>query len=69
MQLTGQPLCQDCGARDRVTAATEVHHVVAIKAGGTHSRDNLRSLCKPCHSKRTAREGGFGRIHSNNNTT
>lgn len=46
--LASTPLCP-CGAR-----ATDVDHVVPLRQGGTHARGNLRALCHPCHSRRTA---------------
>ena len=27
---------------------------------GTNAPDNLQSLCKPCHSRKTAKEQGLG---------
>ena len=39
-------------------AAQEVHHIIPLADGGTHDEDNLMSLCKPCHSRITAKEGG-----------
>jgi 5-methylcytosine-specific restriction protein A len=53
MQLSEYPLCFDCNAQGYVVVATEVHHKRAIRDGGSNSFDNLMSLCKPCHSKRT----------------
>ncbi|TXH46246.1 MAG: hypothetical protein E6Q97_29990 [Desulfurellales bacterium] len=55
MHLRAYPLCADCANAGRVVVATEVHHRVALRNGGTHDSDNLLSLCKPCHSVRTAR--------------
>ena len=52
------PLCEMCRREGRVTAAAEVHHIVPLSAGGTHDESNLMALCKPCHSRITAREGG-----------
>ena len=55
-QLRRHPLCEDCGERGYVTEASEVHHVVALRLGGMRlDYGNLRSLCKGCHSRRTAR--------------
>lgn len=43
--------------------ATEVDHIRPKTAGGTDAPENLQSLCKSCHSKKTAKEdGGFGRV-------
>ena len=58
--LARSPLCVHCRAEGRVTAATEVDHIRPLAHGGTHAADNLQSLCKSCHSKKTAGEGGYG---------
>jgi 5-methylcytosine-specific restriction protein A len=59
--LSQHPLCADCEGRGLTTAATEVDHVLALERGGTHDADNLMSLCKPCHSRKTVRvDGGLG---------
>lgn len=51
-----RPVCA-CGA-----IATDLDHIVPIRAGGTHALSNLRPMCKPCHSRKTiARDGGYGR--------
>jgi 5-methylcytosine-specific restriction protein A len=45
--------CAECGR-----LAAEVHHRVPLEAGGApYALDNLVSLCKPCHSRETLREG------------
>ena len=46
--LKAEPNCRMCGG-----LATEVDHIKSLKEGGTHSIDNLRPLCKSCHSRRT----------------
>ncbi len=55
--LQHNPLCQDCQDAGRTAAACEVHHVakVAVAPERRLDWDNLRALCKPCHSRRTAR--------------
>jgi 5-methylcytosine-specific restriction protein A len=55
MVLAEEPLCQDCTEQGRTTPANEVHHMVTIRQRPDLrlERSNLRSLCKPCHSKRT----------------
>lgn len=56
MYLRANPFCADCAtAGGQVTQATEVHHKLAKRDGGQDEWDNLESLCKPCHSKRTMR--------------
>lgn len=50
-------LCQDCIDTGKVTAASEVHHVVKIALDRNRRLDvdNLRCLCGPCHDVRTLR--------------
>ncbi len=61
LKLAACPLCEDCDERGLTTAATEVDHKIALNAGGSHDLDNLRSLCKPCHSRKTVLvDGGLG---------
>lgn len=55
MYLRANPFCADCAAASEVTQATEVHHRVAKRNGGEDTWENLESLCKSCHSKRTAK--------------
>lgn len=59
--LRREPLCRFCAERGLTVAANEVDHIVALADRGTHADSNLRSLCKPCHSARTARDQAFGR--------
>ena len=56
--MAAHPLCEVCQREGRVTAVEEVHHIVPLAQGGTHAEDNLMALCKECHSRITAREGG-----------
>jgi 5-methylcytosine-specific restriction protein A len=59
MHLAEFPLCRFCHDAGRVVAANEVDHI----DGNAHNcaPSNLRSLCKACHSGRTARDqSGFG---------
>ena len=58
--IAENPLCVKCSARGLVVAATEVDHITPLSRGGTHEESNLQSLCKPCHSTKTAQEFGFG---------
>jgi 5-methylcytosine-specific restriction protein A len=46
--LKAEPNCRFCGE-----VATEVDHITPLKNGGTHDINNLRPLCKSCHSRRT----------------
>ena len=56
MQLRHEPLCHDCQAQGYTTPATEVHHLISVRNGGTNTLSNLQSLCKMHHSQETARE-------------
>lgn len=49
--LNHEPFCRLCGA-----PATEVDHIVPLRAGGTNELSNLQPLCKSCHSRKTGRE-------------
>ena len=56
--IRAHPLCELCREEGRLTPAQEVHHILALRDGGTHDDENLMSLCTSCHSSITAREGG-----------
>ncbi|WP_169980902.1 HNH endonuclease [Tautonia rosea] len=55
--LLDKPLCEDCEAKGTTTPATEVHHIQsrARRPDLALDPDNLKPLCRSCHSKRTAR--------------
>ena len=55
--LAMRPLCAHCLAKDLIVPATEVDHIKSLRSGGTNHYDNLQSLCKPCHSRKTRRQG------------
>jgi len=44
--LAEHPYCALCG-----TLATEAHHIVEWRNGGSDEWENLQALCKPCHSR------------------
>jgi 5-methylcytosine-specific restriction protein A len=55
--LAQEPACRVCGA-----LSEEVDHIVPLRLGGhPRARSNLQALCHSCHSRKTARETGFGR--------
>lgn len=60
MVLREEPLCRDpFGAHEgQPVPATDVDHIMPRERGGTDARENLRPLCKRCHSEKTAREDG-----------
>ena len=55
--IKSYPLCEICKQEHRLTPAQEVHHIVPLSEGGTHDFDNLKILCKSCHSFTSAKEG------------
>lgn len=54
--LSREPLCRECRRHGRVEGAAEVDHVLPLSRGGTNDADNLQSLCKTCHSRKTGKE-------------
>lgn len=58
--LASNPFCSHPACRER---ATEVDHIKSVRDRPDLRLDpaNCRSLCKPHHSQRTARDQGFGR--------
>lgn len=64
-KLADSPFCEGCRGLGLEVPATQVDHVRALAAGGTHDAGNLRSLCQSCHSRKTvAVDGGLGRARS-----
>ena len=57
--LAEEPLCRFHLAEGRAVAAAEVDHIDGNSRN--NARENLRALCKSCHSSRTARDQAFGR--------
>lgn len=57
-RLAAEPLCRDCKAKGRVTAATVPDHIKPLALGGTDDDSNIRCLCEPCHKVRTAEQFG-----------
>lgn len=56
--LAAYPVCEWAGC---MKAATDVHHVVALRDGGSHAEDNLMALCHAHHSSLTASTQPWGR--------
>ena len=53
IKLYLNPVCEICNQQ----AATEVDHIVPRKSGGADFElNNLQSLCKSCHSRKTISE-------------
>lgn len=71
-KLTTHPLCERCEDIGRVTAATEVHHIIPVENGLTKAEKerlmydptNLRALCHDCHVKTHTEMGRCGRAQA-----
>ncbi len=60
--LAEEPFCRECAKHNRIEIATDVDHIIPLRSGGTHDRENLAPLCAACHSKKTVvSDGWFGR--------
>lgn len=67
--LTARPLCERCAEEGRVSAATEVHHVVPCETAANaremetlmFNPHNLMALCHRCHVEEHMRLGKGGR--------
>lgn len=57
IHLRDKYTCQCCGL---VTMELECDHIVNTAQGGTDDLDNLQSLCKPCHDKKSLAESKAG---------
>lgn len=57
-QLLREPWCRECAKRGIRTRATVVDHVDPHQGDWAKfiDRDNLQSLCKRCHDRKTAKE-------------
>lgn len=56
-QLKQEPLCRECNKKGLLTPGNEVDHIHPISRGGSMTDpDNLQTLCKSCHSRKTATE-------------
>lgn len=55
--LREHPLCVDCKAQGFIEPAREVHHIRKVSEAPELKMEetNVMALCKPCHSRRTAR--------------
>jgi 5-methylcytosine-specific restriction protein A len=55
--LSEHPLCAHCLACGIVVPATDVHHLVPRRDGGSDEESNLQALCHACHSRVTGAGG------------
>ena len=64
MFIDGHPFCEICLKDNKFTHTEEVHHILPLSKGGTHSFGNLQALCKSCHSRITMstnhKDGAYG---------
>jgi len=61
--LFKHPLCRRCQELGKVTAANVVDHIVDHRGDQKlfwDSEGNWQPLCAPCHSAKTAADGGVG---------
>lgn len=56
--LRNNPLCVLCKQAGFIVQAVLVDHIIPLSQGGTDERANRQSLCRSCHAKKTATEGG-----------
>lgn len=55
-------LCQPCLVAGRVTVGNIVDHKTNKAQGGTDDDANLQTICKPCHTNKTALESARGGV-------
>lgn len=56
IQREREPLCREHLKRGEAVQKDEVDHIVPKALGGIDDFSNFQSLCKSCHSAKTARE-------------
>ena len=54
--MAAEPLCRECKVKGKVTAATELDHIVPKAKGGTDDRSNVQPLCAEHHRAKSLRE-------------
>lgn len=57
--LRRHPFCVQCLASGVVSAGEEVDHVVPILKGGADTEENMQTLCRECHEKKTRDDLGW----------
>lgn len=51
------PLCVKCEERGLITEVQEVDHIIPLRLGGAKfDFENLQSLCKSCHARKSGKE-------------
>ena len=51
LYIQRHPLCEHCQRAGRLVPAVLAHHIKPVEEGGSHSDENLTSLCRSCHAK------------------
>jgi 5-methylcytosine-specific restriction protein A len=61
-KLSRDPWCEDPYNvhAGQLVLAHEVDHIVPLVKGGTNAEENLQSLCRTCHQRKTNTEDGGG---------
>jgi 5-methylcytosine-specific restriction protein A len=61
--LLAHPLCVECERQGRITPATVADHIVPHKGNLElfWDEENLQTLCKQCHDRKTTKEGRWGK--------
>jgi len=55
------PLCEECERNGFIMAGTDVDHIKPIRlGGGMVDINNLQTLCKGCHARKSGRESQIG---------
>ena len=70
LQLSINPICAACSIDGIITPATEIDHVFPWSQIGEQAfyRNIFQSLCKPCHTYKTAQEQRGNIIHYQHST-
>jgi 5-methylcytosine-specific restriction protein A len=63
LYLKEHPWCVECEKQNRDVPAVHVDHIIDRKAAPDRAfdTDNVQSLCHACHSRKTARTGGWSK--------
>ena len=57
LYIVDNPLCEECKRNGKVTEGKDIDHITPIRFGGEpFDFDNLQTLCKTCHNKKSGRE-------------
>tara|TARA_R100000656_G_scaffold32743_1_gene28292 strand:+ start:4057 stop:4392 length:336 start_codon:yes stop_codon:yes gene_type:complete len=54
--LSMNPLCKTCEEAGYCEPGTDIDHVIPLRLGGTNNLDNLQTLCRSCHARKSGAE-------------